>query len=642
MCYCARSIDIRMCGIFGQFSTLSGGENSAVRERIAAATRLLAHRGPNDQGLEEVPLECGSVTLGHTRLSIIDLTSGGHQPMRSHDGRFLIVFNGEIYNYRELRQELRSLGHSFATESDTEVLLAAWIEWGEGSLHRLTGMFAFVVLDRLRRTLTLARDAFGVKPLYYCSAKASFCFASEIPALCALLPAKPEPNLQRAYDYLAFGSYDNTADTFFNGVHRLQPGHLLQLDLNVSGTAEPRRWWWPRIDEREGLQHADAARQLRDMFVQSVRLHLRSDVPVGAALSGGIDSSAIVCAMRLAEPDMPLHTFTFVAPGSPVDEEGWADRVNTHVGAVSHKVEVTTEELGEDLDSMIRAQGEPFGSTSIYAQYRVYRAAREAGIVVTLDGQGADELLAGYDGYPTGAVGSLLEEHRLGDAVALARAWSKWPGRGRSSALRALTSAATPIWLRALGQSLLGHKRHHHGWIDANHAREMGLALLPTRAPRAVDARGRRLVEHLRSALTGNGLAALLRHGDRNSMRWSIESRVPFLTIELAEFCLSLPESLLLSQNGETKAVFRAAMRGIVPDQILDRRDKIGFRTPENAWLRAQGPRLLDWLDAADRVPILNAARCRQHISQAISGTAPFSAASWRLINYCRWINLYT
>jgi asparagine synthase (glutamine-hydrolysing) len=587
-------------------------------------------------------LEGGTLTLGHTRLSIIDLSTGGHQPIRSHDGRYVLVFNGEIYNYRELRQDLRLLGYSFSTESDTEVLLAAWQEWGEAGLRRLTGMFAFAVVDRTTGTLTLVRDPFGIKPLYYHMDSDVICFASEIPALCALLPHQPAPNLATAYAYLAFGAYDNGGRTFFEGVQQLPPAHCLRIDLRSPHKSKAVRWWWPGIAEQPRVPLKDAAARLRSLFIDGVRLHLRSDVPVGAALSGGIDSSAIVCAMRLAEPDMPLHTFTFVAPGSPVDEERWADLVSTHVGAIVHKVEVNPSELARDLDAMIRAQGEPFGSTSIYAQYRVYQAAREAGIIVTLDGQGADELLAGYDGYPSGAMASLLERKRFGAALGLLGRWSQWPGRNLNGALRALASGARTAWLPEAGRSIGMTWRRQPAWLHAGRSRDLGIDVPPARGPRSSDAQHRRLVEQLRAALTGNGLAALLRHGDRNSMRWSIESRVPFLTTEIAEFCLSLPEEYLLSRYGETKCVFRAAMRGIVPDAILDRRDKIGFRTPEDTWLRAQGPLLTEWIAAADHVPILDPLACRTAIIGALAGTTPFTPGLWRLINYCRWIQLYS
>lgn len=634
-----------MCGLFGYFSTDPAADRPVLNARLVEAQAALHHRGPDDRGLESFSIPQGNdlppyeLTLGHTRLSIIDLSPGGHQPMHSGDGRFTIVFNGEIYNYRELRQELKALGYSFHTDSDTEVLLAAWVHWGIHGLRRLTGMFAFAVYDRRDESLTLVRDAFGIKPLFYQQDASGFRFASEIPALLCLLETEPELNYQRAYDYLVFGSYDNAADSFYQGIHHLLPGHWLRVDLKNHRVGEAQRWWWPPIEERTDLSFDDAAVQLREIFLKNVRLHLRSDVPVGAALSGGVDSSAVVCAMRHLEPDMPIHTFSYVARGSSVDEEKWVDIVNAHVGAIAHKVVVEPNELADDLDDMIRAQGEPFGGTSIYAQYRVFKAAREAGIVVTLDGQGADEMLAGYNGYPDSRLRSMLEEGKVFAAAGFLHAWAQWPGRGYKRALLMLGSAMTPQALRKLARRIIGHDPAP-GWLNVQCMQVQGVKLgFPVRFASSHDAKGRRLAEQLRDALTGGGLASLLRHGDRNSMRWSIESRVPFLTIDMAEFLLQLPESYLLSSKGETKHIFRAAMRGLVPDAILDRKDKVGFQTPEADWLRHPNVPVNDWLTATEKLPFLNGAQCHAYVDQVLNSRKRFSSGGWRMMNYGRWVN---
>lgn len=624
-----------MCGLLGAFTQ---HPTPGLDKRLQAALHALHHRGPDDHGLVTFSVAGGHLALGHTRLSIIDLSPGGHQPMCSPDGRYTIVFNGEIYNYRELRQELKGLGHTIHTDSDTEVLVAAWAQWGVGGLRRLTGMFACAVYDRHDHTLTLIRDAFGIKPLFYHHDAQGFRFASEIPALLRLLPRKPDLNAQRAYDYLVFGSYDDGADTFYEGIYHLPPGHWLKFDLTASRIEVPQRWWWPSIVERTDLSFEDAAAQLRELFLDNIRLHLRSDVPLGAALSGGVDSSAVVCAMRHLEPEMPIHTFTFVAPGSAVDEERWADVVNQHVGAIAHKTVVDPQELGHDLDDMIQAQGEPFGGTSIYAQYRVFRLARDKGITVTLDGQGADELLAGYSGYPQGYLRSLLERGGYLDVPPFLWHWSAWPGRGVKQSLLTLGAVLTPPQARKLAHRVLG-RDPAPAWLGRDWLYDNQVTIaVPEPLPCSQEGHGRRLVEQLRAALTGNGLVQLLRHGDRNSMRWSIESRVPFLTTTMAEFLLTMPESYLLSPRGETKRLFRAAMRGIVPDEILDRRDKIGFQTPEQDWLRGQGPRIQEWLSKSDDLPFLDGKRCKREVTQMIAGQSPFTSQTWRLINFCRWV----
>lgn len=625
-----------MCGIAGGWWPTP----EYVAERLPQALRLLQHRGPDDHGYQTYRIHDASFGLGHTRLSIIDLSAAGHQPMHSADGRWAIVFNGEIYNYRELRDELRILGHQFVSDSDTEVLLAAWAQWGAAALPRLTGMFAFALLDKERGQLTCARDAFGIKPFFYAATESGFFFASEIPALMELLPGKPMLDWQRAYDYLVHGDYDSGPRTFFEGVSHLLPGHLLVVDLNRGQVAESERWWVPSIVERHDLSFSDAAEMVREQFLQNIRLHLRSDVPLGAALSGGIDSSAVVCAMRHVQPGLPIKTFSYIARGNAVSEEAWVDRVNQFVGAQSHKVVVSGEELSRDLDDMIAVQGEPFGSTSIYAQYRVFRMAQEQGVTVTLDGQGADEMLAGYNGYPGQRIRSLLEKGRLSEALHFLNQWAKWPGRGYVAGAKHLVAATTQGKLHDMLRRL-GGMHDLPAWINAEPLEERGvICRYPYQRP-DINEVGRRVSAELLLSLTRRGLPALLRHGDRNSMRFSVESRVPFLTLDLVELLLSLPETYLISRAGETKSVFRAAMRGIVPDDILDRRDKIGFVTPEQDWLLPMADTVRLWLSEDLQIPFLNQAEVLREFELIIAGKKAFSWQVWRWINFCRWYSRF-
>jgi asparagine synthase (glutamine-hydrolysing) len=620
-----------MCGIAGAFWQ---GQASGQAEAVASALQALARRGPDDRGSESIALAGGGLALGHTRLSIIDLSAGGHQPM--HAAGLSIVFNGEIYNYRELRAELQAQGVAFHTESDTEVLLQAWARWGEACLPRLVGMFAFALYDPAARTLTCARDAFGIKPFFYAADPGRFAFASELPAMKALRPGRWALNLQRAYDYLVHADYDTGEQSFVDGVLHLMPGHLLQVKLGEAPGA-PRAWWRPRVAPVSTLKFAEAADALREKLLDSVRLHLRSDVTLGAALSGGLDSSTIVCAMRHLEPDLPIRTFSYVARGTAISEEAWADRINARVGAIAHKVEVAPEELARDLDDMILAQGEPFGSTSIYAQYRVFQLAREHGVTVTLDGQGADELLAGYSGYPGKRVRSLLDERRYGDAWSFLRQWSKWPARDLRDAVK--MSVADLVADGPLYHTLrkLNGMRASAPWLDAGWLQERGVVLRYPRQRSPYDQPGRRLASELAHCATRRGLPALLRHGDRNSMRFSVESRVPFLTTGLAEFLLTLPEEYLISPQGETKRILRTAMRGIVPDEVLDRRDKIGFSTPEFAWLRQMAPQVRAWLAEDAGIPFLRRDAMLAEFDAVLAGRHPFSWQVWRWINFSRW-----
>ncbi len=625
-----------MCGIVGGYWR---NLHQGLELRLNAALTALQHRGPDDKGFDLETSPDGVIALGHTRLSIIDLSSAGHQPMNSADRRYSMVFNGEIYNYRELREELRLVGCRFSSGSDTEVLLQAWITWGGSCLPRLQGMFAFVIFDRLEKTLTCVRDAFGIKPFFYSWQQNQLVFASELPALLAISDRKPTLDWQRSYDYLVNADYDSQARSFIEGVWHLPPAHQMTLSLASGVLTEPVPWWNPPVAQKSSLSFVQASEAVREQFLENVKLHLRSDVALGAALSGGIDSSAVVCAMRHLEPDMPIHTFSFIADKADLTEEIWVDRVNAHVGANPHKFRATGHELVRDLDDMIRVQGEPFGSTSIYAQYRVFQRAKEAGVTVTLDGQGADELLAGYSGYPGPRLLSLLETRQPLNALRFARQWSQWPGRSYRHAWMYLAQMLIPEGSYSSARRLAGRSAYP-AWLKADMLRDSGVLLRETRFPLADHAKGRRVIERLGNSLRHRGLPELLRHADRNSMRFSVESRVPFLTIPLATLLLELPEQYLISENGETKSVFRAAMRGIVPDDVLDRKDKIGFATPEKDWLVSMAPTLRDWLQISEEIPFINKEELLKSFDAAVCGKTPFSWQVWRWVNFCKWYEI--
>jgi asparagine synthase (glutamine-hydrolysing) len=621
-----------MCGIAG--GIWSKSQVNVVN--LESALEKIKHRGPDGNG--QYIYDSGDVVvgIGHRRLSIIDLSSLGHQPMHSIDGKWSIVFNGEIYNYLEIAKELRGLGVVLQSDSDTEVLLYAWSLWGKNCLKRLEGMFAFVILDRVNNLLTCVRDAFGIKPFFYFFDNKSFLFGSEISVINELLGRNSTLNYQTAYNYLVHGDYDSSSETFFENINHLPPAHLLEIELNKFSKVKLERWWKPETIEQKSINFEDAVNQVREIFLHNVKLHLRSDVPIGSALSGGLDSSAIVCAMRYLEPNMPIHTFSYVATGSGSNEEKWVDIINKHVGAIPHKVSISPNDLINDLDDMIKTQGEPFGSTSIYAQYRVYKMAKEAGVTVTLDGQGADEMLAGYDGYPGHRLKSLLEQNRIFDSIKFLNNWSNFPGRSKSIALKYLVSELSSGSLYELLRKIDGRPSVPI-WLNSKPLLDKGVKLNKPRYASHADLPGRRVIEELALSLSGRGLTWLLRHGDRNSMRFSLESRVPFLTTDLVNLLLSMPEEYLISPEGETKYIFRKAMRGIVPDSVLNRKDKIGFETPEKELLLSMGPLLNDWIPNDFNLPFLNIARIKHEINDVINGRKAYDKKIWRWLNFIRW-----
>ena len=621
-----------MCGILGIFLE-EKAESVGIDVKFQSALKTLYHRGPDDNGFEIYDVKKNkTLVLGHTRLSILDLSSAGHQPMSMECSKLTIVFNGEIYNYKELREDLINKGYEFETETDTEVLLKAFHCWGVGCLRKLTGMFSFCVLDEANDKITLVRDAFGIKPLFFSRSKGRLVFASEIPALLALLDEKRRPDLQAAYDYLVHGDYGSNQHTFFEGIEQLMPASYVEFDLTTSTLSQPVRWWTPKITENKTILFEDAVSNVREFFLDSVRLHLRSDVPIGAALSGGIDSSAIVCAVRRLQPDMPIHTFSYIAKG-PKSEEKWVDLVNNHTGSISHKVTATREELIADIDKLISVQGEPFGSTSMYAQYKVFQLAREKGITVTLDGQGADELLAGYLGYPGERLLSLMENFQTGLAFRFADQWAKVVGRSYKLGWLYFGRKILPNYLYKLSRRFLG-RDFEPRWLNIDMLRHGGVKRSERRLKMESKNKGRRVIEQLAYSLRNRGLPTLLRHADRNSMAFSIESRVPFLTIEMADYLYSLPEEFLISNSGETKHVFRHAMEGILPKEILERQDKIGFDMDSTDWgqiyideLKSTDTSRLDYLIDFDLVTAKNSIKNEK--------------LYWRLLNYAKWYNLF-
>ncbi len=505
--------------------------------------------------------------------------------MTSADGRYAIAFNGEISNYVELRRELEALGHRFRTRTDTEVLLAAWAEWQAGCLPRLVGMFAFAILDVQQRVLVLGRDPFGIKPLFVAHVAGGLAFASEIEPLLELPGVGREANADRVYDYLRFGLVDHDDATFFADVSSFPRSHYAEVRLDHPDSFEPRAYWEIDLDTRLEISFDEAAERLRELFLESVRLHLRSDVPVGVFLSGGLDSSAIVSAVRqLRGLDADIPTFSYITDVPGLNEERWVDRASTHAGSRPHKVRMRANELPEYLPRVVAAQGEPFPALRAVANYRLYELARESGIKVVLVGQGGDELLGGYAIFQTARLASLVRQRRWLTAARYARAVARdTDGESLSATLRAegllLPPLARRLALRLkLGEGLLPK------WLNRSWLEEHGV--VPAFKPQAEGKEALR--EKLLLSLTAESLPQLLRREDRNSMAFSIECRVPFLTPSLASFSLSLPESYLVASDGTRKAVFREAMRGLVPDELVDRRDKTGMATPAHRWLLDQ------------------------------------------------------
>jgi asparagine synthase (glutamine-hydrolysing) len=619
-----------MCGIYGTITKsiklFDSLENDELYESIK-------HRGPDDCGVFIESSQSNHILLGHVRLSILDLSDSGHQPMFYNNDQFVIVYNGEIYNYHEIRSQLITLGYSFISNSDTEVLLAAWKEWGILSLKRLIGMFSFVIFDKCENEIYAVRDAFGIKPLFFHKTGDTFHFASDVNTLLKFPNVDFDIDSGVVFDYLAYASQNFGNRTFIKRINQLMPSEYLKIDLKCETIdLEINRWWTPSIQETKIPFHA-AVSELRRLFLDSVRYHLVSDVPVGISLSGGIDSSAIACAVRYLDPNIDIYTFSFISSENTKSEEKWIDVINDEIKAKSHKVRISPYDILDDLDDLIKTQGEPFVSTSMYAQYRIYKIVRDNGIKVVLEGQGADELLGGYDGFPGFRMLSFLRHFQFYSMFTFAKKWRANPFADGRYAWFSLFNAILPeVYFDFINYYL----KSSFKWLKYNTRQVSTRALNKTLF--SDYSTKRKLTSKLRESLLISGLQPLLRYGDRNAMRFSVENRVPFLTIPLVEFILSLPESYIVSDNAQTKYIFREAMRGIVPDVILDRTDKIGFETPIDQWLKQIKKFSENELVLLRSLKEVNF----QKIQKVNQSSIPFRKSDWRLINILKWINLYS
>ncbi|MCJ7483462.1 MAG: asparagine synthase (glutamine-hydrolyzing) [Thermodesulfovibrionales bacterium] len=552
-----------MCGICGIIDLRQPASREAG---IRGMMRAMKHRGPDDEGV----FHEGRVNLGFVRLSIIDLSAAGHQPMISADGRFVLIFNGEIYNYIELRAELSAGGVEFRTRNDAEVLLAAYQEWGEECLNRFNGMWAFVIYDRVGKRIFAARDRYGVKPFYYLRTKDAFAFASEIPPLLPLLGRKPSPDNQSIFDYLVFNRSDQTERTFFAEVRKLQHGHSLSIEWPEDNQQEAdvriKKWYDLRSNLREPFRNPG---EFRELLSSAVGLRLRSDVPVGVCLSGGLDSSSIVSILLKDYEKKDLSTFSAVYEKGQFGDE--TEYINEYKPFLKNMFFTTpsAETLYADLSTFVTVHAEPIPSTSPYAQFKVMELAKGK-VVVTLDGQGADEELAGYHYFFGYFFKDLFKQMRLGKLsyemfYYLINHHSFY---GLKTFLYFLLSEKSKTRLRVDEKGYLNRE------FVEKHKSCNSIAGNLYNSGSLHDA----LLDHFEYKLEH-----LLKWEDRNSMWFSLEARVPFLDYRLVEKTLATQGDLII-KNGMTKHLLRESMKGILSEKIRMRRDKVGFDTPQDEW----------------------------------------------------------
>jgi asparagine synthase (glutamine-hydrolysing) len=610
-----------MCGICGvvNFSDVPVNE-SLIREMM----QIQKHRGPDDEG---VFVE-NNIGLGFVRLSILDLSPAGHQPMFSPDRRYIVVFNGEIFNYIELREELKKFGFTFTTGTDTEVLLAAYSNWGEECLHHFNGMWAFVIYDREQKTIFGARDRFGIKPFYYYLTNYFFAFASEIPPLLSLLPGKPTPDNQSIFDYLVFNRTDQTERTFFQEIRKLQHGHSFSLSLKVkpdSDCFQAKRWYnlRDRVALNSGFNNPE---EFRALLSDSIKLRLRSDVPVGVCLSGGLDSSAIVSILLKDYKKKDLNTFSAVyKKGQYGDETEFIVEFKPFL-AQMHFTSPDATTLYSDLNQFIRAHGEPIPSTAPYAQFKVNKLAGKH-VVVTIDGQGADEEMAGYHYF----FGFYFKDLLLkGNLIRLATEIINYVKLHRSLyGLKTMVYFLLPKKMRTFAR--IGERGYLIPEFISNYRDQNSIAGHLYGSNTLKEA----LLDHF-----DYKLEHLLKWEDRNSMWFSLEARVPFLDFRFVEKILATDSAMIISR-GWTKSILREAMKGTMPEKIRLRRDKTGFDTPQDEWFKTTlwHQLIIDILESESfkKRNIIDPAKAKILYTKHLSGKLNIAKDIWKWVHLELW-----
>ncbi len=630
-----------MCGVA---TLLTFNAHPLDAKKLQKMSELVAHRGPDGDGFafwgqvqntsalneskiynhSSEPLTSGhlsGVGLAHRRLAILDLTEAGRQPLSDPSGRYWITYNGEIYNYRELQFELKSKGYRFQSHTDTEVILAAYAEWGQACVSRFNGMWAFVIYDSQKQLLFASRDRFGVKPMYFAQDETSFAFASEIKQLHLSGFGSKRAARDQVTQFLLAGEINAENETCFDGISQLKPGHTILWDLKAGlGAAKIQAFYdLPEIASKTRQSYATYVEEFRELLQDSVRLRLRSDVEVGSCLSGGMDSSSIVLLMRELESSAKLKTFTSCFKDKAFDEWGFAQDVAVRAKAQSHQVFPDMEKIWEELPALIYHQDEPFGSTSIYAQWNVMRLANQNGIKVLLDGQGADEVMFGYHSYLPLHLASLLKRGRIAQTLASVRDLKKSGILGSTESL--------PRTIGKTAFSLLNKRSLHQP--------ELAPLLKSEYQGSRVQCGPTEPRELRRNEIQGS-LQALLRYEDRNSMAFSIEARTPFLDYRLVEFYLKLPIEVHY-EGGWTKPLLRSSMQGLMPENVRLRVDKKGFVTPENSWqiknfsriqAQLQNSPLHDWFKA-------------DSLKRSLAKRELGSGALWRLLCTDLWMKRF-
>ncbi|MFI5149623.1 MAG: asparagine synthase (glutamine-hydrolyzing) [Bacteroidia bacterium] len=661
-----------MCGISGIIS-LQGA--LADPNSLKRMNDCLRHRGPDGEGfmfyngqyskavfgkdtpetirhagMVHAPLEAiddqpGPFVLGfgHRRLAILDLGENGHQPLCTPEADLWITYNGELYNYPELREELKTKGHRFQTRTDTEVVLAAYREWGQDCLNHFNGMWAFVLFDKGRNLVFGSRDRFGVKPLYYHMDSTLFLFASEQKALLKYPGLKTGINTKAVADYFIAGEIEYQEEGIFSGIFELFPSQAFSIELSNGSF---RKWTWYELKTNETYEafrqdkFESYCKHTEELIREAVRIRLRSDVPVGSCLSGGIDSSTLVGIMnrfRKEDPSLPpFHTFTSSFPGQACDESSWARISATQCGAIGHSSEPTLQELIRDMEQLVYCQDSPLWSTSTYAQYRVMGEVQKQGIKVILDGQGGDELFAGYSPYYAWYVGDMMRRLHLGSAGKAIRLSGSFPGNIVELSKTYLKGNLIHRLPSALQFSIVKSYFSDIAYLtpDLISQYKENMKNRNNAVPSTLNAL-------LKKEFVNTRLKLYLKCEDRSSMWHSVESRTPFADDHpLIEYIFQIPGAYKIHE-GMYKYLLRESVKSYIPDAILQRKDKMGYNTPNNEWVTSMRDEMKDYFSDTLK-PFLNIDKLRKDYDSffRISGV-PENGRIFKFMAFAAWMKVF-
>lgn len=557
-----------MCGITG---IINLNKESINGEKLKNMVKVIKYRGPDDEGY----FIDNNIGLGHCRLSIIDLSSAGHQPMSNKDKSLWIVYNGEIYNYIELRNELKKQGHTFKSNSDTEVIIYAYKEWGEECVKRFNGMWAFALWDQNKKKLFCSRDRFGIKPFYYYFDKKTFIFASEIKAILKALPQKPKPNWPVIYNYMMNSILCYSQETFFKHIQRLNSAH--SLIVSPQGLKKYKYWDYQN-DNVKNYNYTTPEKTFYDLFYDAVKIRTRSDVPVALTLSGGLDSSSIAAFFVKIKKDQRIKSFSAIFPEFKDDESYYAKLAADRFSTEPHYIQPQAKNLVHTLKKIIWHMDYPSHSTAVFPVYEIMKKVHYENIKVVLEGQGADELLAGY-------VNRNLAPYIIDKLNACFRSPSKTIQFIQEIIkIKQLYGAMPFLWImrnsipqsHQIYQKLTGISNV----LDKDFKKTYGKTEKLEIEKKFSD----RLTNELYYYHWRDSLPPLLKYGDALSMAFSVESRLPFMDYRLVEFTFALPYNQKI-RDGTTKYILRNAFKHVLPKEILDR-NKLGFSNPIAAWMR--------------------------------------------------------